>query len=179
MLDKLINIANDDINKYIDEIVENIINPKRLVKELFDKGYVKSDLVDIVDEKFYGLRARVKTNINKDNGNFEKLVYKIIHLDIKPKIICIDEDGADLIFQPNNAINVSRKEDFFNILMKFIDYIENNQWRELHFVGWNFNHSNMITSENTKLSNYNFSEELYDSNEIECIGIREGVIRKC
>lgn len=62
--------------------------------------------------------------------------------------------------------------------MEFIDYIENNQWMELHFEGWNFNHSSMVTSENTKPSNYNFSEALYDSNEIECIGIIEGVIRK-
>lgn len=112
MLNKLINTANEDVNKYIEFITEDGMKSKKVVEELFNKRYVKSDLVDIVDEKFYGLRARVKTHINKDNGNFEKLVYKMIHLDVKPKIICIDEEGADLFFQPKNAINISRREDF-------------------------------------------------------------------
>lgn len=177
MLNKLIDAINEDVNKYIEVMTEEIMKPKKLVEEFFNNGYIKSDLLDIVDDEFYGLRARVKTKISKDNGNFEKLAYKIIQLDIKPKVIYIDEDGADLIFQPNRQINIFKKNDYLNILMEFIDYIESNQWMDLHFIGWNLEYSKMITSEDKGFSDYNFSEDIYDSTEIECRGMIEGVIR--
>ena len=177
MLNKLINTANEDVNKYIGFISDDGMKSKKVVEEFFNNEHIKSDLVDIVDDEFYGLRATVKTNIRKNNGNFEKLIYKITKLDIKPKIIYIDEDRTDLIFQPNRPINIFMKKDYFNILMEFIEYIENNKCMDLHFIGWNFNHSEMITSDDTKTSNTTFTKGLYDSDEIKCKGIIEAIIR--
>ncbi|HBE9726367.1 TPA: hypothetical protein KNI71_002550 [Clostridioides difficile] len=176
MLNKLINAINKDSNKYIEVMAEDTMKPKELVEELFNNGYIKSDLLDIADDEFYGLRARVKANINKDFEKFEKLIYKIIQLDIKPKVIYIDEGGVDLFFQPSRPINIFRKRDYLTILMEFIDYIENNQWVNMHFIGWNFKNSQMITSENIKDSNTTFSAALYDATEITCRGMIEGTI---
>lgn len=130
---------------------------------LFEMGYVKSDLVKIKGNNFYGLRANLEFN---DKNCYEFLEY-ILKLEIQPSLIFINGLELDLFFKPNRKINLVSKEDYLSLISSFIEYVKQYEELGLKFTGWNLDFEDMVECNNNKDRDILFDKELFNAVVVE------------
>lgn len=136
--------------------------PEMVIEILAEDEYVKSDGVELISKEFWGLKANL-LSYNREFDNFSKVNKIISKLKIKPKFVYIHENTVDLIFQPNQKINLRTKDDYMNLLYSFLDYINEYSREDLIFIGWNLENTSMVESRFGKESNIKFNKELFNN----------------
>ena len=140
-----------------------LLNPIALqfVNMLFEIGCVKSDLVKIQGDNFYGLRA----NLTFDDNN----IYAFTELDIRPSLIVVNDSELDLFFKPNKKINLVSNEDYLQLISSFIQYINEYESMGLKFIGWNLDCEDMVECNPNKDRDVSFSKEIFNTSRPEWI----------
>lgn len=136
--------------------------PDMIIEILVEDGYVKSDGVELISKEFWGLKANL-LSYSREFDSFSKVKKIISKLKIKPKFVYIHENTVDLIFQPNQKINLRTKDDYISLVYSFLDYINECGRDDIIFIGWNLENINMIEGIFNKKSNIKFSKELFDN----------------
>ncbi|HBG7256465.1 hypothetical protein ACWJU0_11140 [Clostridioides difficile] len=152
---KNICLGTDEYKELIKSL--NPIAPQ-FVNMLFEMGYVKSDLVKLRGNDFYGFRASLEFN---DTKYYEFLEY-ISNLDIQPSLIFIKELEADLFFKPNRKINLVSNEDYLALIYSFIEYVKQYEQLGLKFTGWNLDFEGIVESNTNKDRDILFDKELFN-----------------
>ena len=137
-----------------------LLNPIALqfVNMLFEIGCVKSDLVKIQGDNFYGLRA----NLTFDDNNIYAFTDALIELDIRPSLIVVNDSELDLFFKPNKKINLVSNEDY-------LQYINEYESMGLKFIGWNLDCEDMVECNPNKDRDVSFSKEIFNTSRPEWI----------
>lgn len=152
---KNICLGTDEYKELIKSL--NPIAPQ-FVNMLFEMGYVKSDLVKLRGNDFYGFRASLEFN---DKKYYEFLEY-ISKLDIQPSLIFINGLELDLFFKPNRRINLVSNEDYLSLIYSFIEYVKRYDELGLKFIGWNLDCESMVECNLNKDRDILFDKELFD-----------------
>ena len=152
---KNICLGTDEYKELIKSL--NPIAPQ-FVNMLFEIGYVKSDLVKIRGNNFYGFRASLEFN---DKKYYEFLEY-ISKLYIQPSLIFINGLELDLFFKPNRKINLVSNEDYLSLIYSFIEYVKRYDELGLKFIGWNLDCESMVECNLNKDRDILFDKELFD-----------------
>ena len=152
---KNICLGTDEYKELIKSL--NPIAPQ-FVNMLFEMGYVKSDLVKLRGNDFYGFRASLEFN---DKKYYEFLEY-ISKLDIQPSLIFINGLELDLFFKPNRKINLVSNEDYLSLIYSFIEYVKRYDELGLKFIGWNLDCESMVECNLNKDRDILFDKELFD-----------------
>ncbi|MFR2797347.1 hypothetical protein [Romboutsia timonensis] len=144
-----------------------LLNPIALqfVNMLFEIGCVKSDLVKIQGDNFYGLRA----NLTFDDNNIYAFTDALIELDIRPSLIVVNDSELDLFFKPNKKINLVSNEDYLQLISSFIQYINEYESMGLKFIGWNLDCEDMVECNPNKDRDVSFSKEIFNTSRPEWI----------
>ena len=114
---KNICLGSDEYKELVKSL--NAIAPQ-FVNMLFEMGYVKSDLVKIQGNSFYGLRANLEFN----NENVYEFLEYLSQLDIQPSLVFINGLELDLFFTPIRKINLVSDGDYLELVSSFIEYIK-------------------------------------------------------
>lgn len=152
---KNICLGTDEYKELIKSL--NPIAPQ-FVNMLFEIGYVKSDLVKIRGNNFYGFRA----SLEFDDKNYYEFLEYISKLDIQPSLIFINGLELDLFFKPNRKINLVSNEDYLSLIYSFIEYVKRYDELGLKFIGWNLDCESMVECNLNKDRDILFDKELFD-----------------
>ena len=134
---KNICLGSDEYKELVKSL--NAIAPQ-FVNMLFEMGYVKSDLVKIQGNSFYGLRANLEFN----NENVYEFLEYLSQLDIQPSLVFINGLELDLFFTPIRKINLVSDGDYLELVSSFIEYIKQYDEIGLKFIGWNLDCKYMV-----------------------------------
>ena len=152
---KNICLGSDEYKELVKSL--NAIAPQ-FVNMLFEMGYVKSDLVKIQGNSFYGLRANLEFN----NENVYEFLEYLSQLDIQPSLVFINGLELDLFFTPIRKINLVSDGDYLELVSSFIEYIKQYDEIGLKFIGWNLDCKYMVECNHNKERNTSFNKELFD-----------------
>lgn len=137
---------------------------KKFVQMLAEQGYIKSDIIQITDTDFWGLRARLELD-NDSIADVELLDGVVSKLEIYPKVISIKGNIIDLFFQPNQPINLTSENDHIELIYSFIDYINEYSDYGIKFTGWNLCNDEMMKYKANREANTSFTQELFNAEE--------------
>ncbi len=161
-------------NEYKELVI--YLNPiaKQFASMLAECGNIKSDVVKIKGDKFWGLRANIV--LNKDEQiNRSKVEQRIMELEILPSLVIFNDLDVDLFFTPNKVINLVHEKDYLELVFSFIEFIQKNEHIGLKFIGWNLENTDLIKCNELEGIDTVFSKEMFDQSRcvIEYIGEEE------
>ena len=130
------------------------------------------NILENVDNKFYGLRARVDFDLDLLDEDVIDIMDRILTLDVNPSRMFITKGRVDIFYQPQKEISIESKLGYMKLINEFI---ESQEIVEMKFLGWNLNGDKIVESQAND-SNISFSKEIFNPDTVYLDGLIEGYV---